>query len=94
MAEAVRAHLVISGRVQGVFFRAETCAAAERIGDLGGWVRNRRDGSVEVVVEGPADRVGRLVEWCRKGPPRARVDDVRIDWQVSGGDLFGFSVVY
>ena len=94
MGEHVRAHLIVSGRVQGVFFRVETRSAAEGIGRVGGWVRNRRDGTVEAVIEGPADRVNRLIEWCRKGPLQAKVSDVAIDWQPPTGEFTDFSVAY
>lgn len=70
-------HLVISGRVQGVGFRYSMAEEAERLGATG-WVRNRRDGTVEAVVDGAADAVDALVAWVRRGPPSARVTDVRI----------------
>jgi acylphosphatase len=70
---AVRTHLRVEGRVQGVYFRASTQAEALRLG-LVGWVRNRRDGTVEVVAEGPARSVETLVAWAQEGPPAARVD--------------------
>ena len=76
MENKVRAHAIIFGRVQGVFFRMETQSAAERIGGISGWVRNKRDGSVEAVFEGNETQVASIVEWCRKGPPRARVEKV------------------
>ena len=63
------------GRVQGVGFRASTIERARSLG-LGGWVRNRPDGTVEAVFEGPRDRVESMVEWCRRGPAGARVDSV------------------
>jgi acylphosphatase len=66
----------IAGRVQGVGFRYWTEAMASRLG-LSGWVRNRRDGSVEAVFSGPSDAVAEMLEFCRQGPPSARVD--RID---------------
>jgi acylphosphatase len=68
-----RVHLWIVGRVQGVFFRATTCDEARSLG-LSGWVRNLPDGSVEAVAEGEAEAVERFVEFCRHGPPSARVD--------------------
>ena len=71
-----RVHLMIHGRVQGVFFRACTQEVAHRL-SLHGWVRNRADGTVELVAEGPSDRVQELVDWCNQGPALARVD--RID---------------
>ncbi len=72
-----RAHLVVQGRVQGVYFRQSTQVEAERLG-VRGWVRNRRDGSVEVVVEGEPAAVDALVAWCHQGPPMARVDAVEL----------------
>jgi acylphosphatase len=65
----------VRGRVQGVFFRAETRARAESLG-LAGWVRNAADGSVEAVFEGEPERVESMVEWCRRGPDGAIVDEV------------------
>lgn len=67
-----RVHLRVAGTVQGVYFRASTQAQANRLG-LVGWVRNRRDGTVEAVVEGPGPQVAQLVEWAHAGPPAARV---------------------
>lgn len=68
-------HLAIHGRVQGVNFRHSLALEAERLG-LQGWVRNRRDGSVEAVARGPAAACDALVRWARRGPPTARVDRV------------------
>jgi acylphosphatase len=64
--------VLISGRVQGVFFRQATRQLAERLG-LSGWVRNRADGRVEAVFQGPPAQVGQIEGWCRQGPPGARV---------------------
>jgi acylphosphatase len=69
-------HVLIHGRVQGVWFRASTRDQAA-IEGVNGWVRNTSDGSVEVHIEGDSDAVERLVVWCHNGPPGARVD--RID---------------
>jgi len=73
-----RAHAVVTGRVQGVGFRAATVDAARGAG-LGGWVRNLDDGAVEVEAEGPAEGVERLLAWLASGPPGARVDDVAVE---------------
>jgi acylphosphatase len=73
----VRCRVIVSGRVQGVFFR-DTCRSVARSLGLAGWVRNRDDGTVEVVAEGSRENVGALVDWCREGPPRASVVDLDI----------------
>ena len=70
--------LTIRGHVQGVFFRNWTVAQAQALG-LRGWVRNRRDGSVEVLAFGPDEAVAALTERCREGPPAARVDHVAVE---------------
>ena len=80
--------VVVSGRVQGVFFRDSTRREAQRLG-VGGWVRNRSDGRVEALFEGPADAVEQLVRWCREGPRHADVDDVSVtDIEPEGVDSF------
>jgi acylphosphatase len=71
----VAKHLIISGRVQGVGYRASMVDEARRLG-VGGWVRNRRDGSVEAVVDGDAAAVAAIVEWARRGPSGAGVMNV------------------
>jgi acylphosphatase len=85
-----RVHVGVTGRVQGVFFRA-TCA--RRAVDLGlaGWVRNAADGSVEAVFEGPDEDVEAIVAWCRTGPAGARVEDVRVREEPPSGER-GFRV--
>lgn len=87
----MRIHIVVSGRVQGVGFRYATVDAACRIG-VRGWVRNTRDGNVEIVAEGSRDSVGELLDWCHKGPALARV--TAVDWSEAAPDeeLQGFQV--
>jgi acylphosphatase len=88
-----RAHLIIEGRVQGVFFRDTTRREAVGLG-LRGWVKNRFDGSVEVIAEGPKDKVEDLVQWCRHGPPAARVTEInRIDEEFTG-EFDAFRIVF
>ena len=70
-------HVRITGRVQGVYYRAWTCRRAEALG-LDGWVRNRRDGSVEAVFSGAPDAIDMMLADCRTGPPDARVADVSV----------------
>ena len=71
----VRTHVVVSGRVQGVFFRDSVRRLAEQLG-VAGWVRNTWEGTLEAVFEGEPDAVAQLVEFCREGPSGARVEDV------------------
>ncbi len=91
--ELVRAHLFVSGRVQGVFFRGTAQDHGRSLG-LTGWVRNLADGRVEAVFEGPRDRVAAMVEWCRQGPPQARVDDLQVTWQPATGEFTTLRVTY
>ena len=74
-----RLHAVVSGRVQGVGFRASAQQVAQRLG-LAGWVRNLADGRVELEAEGPAPILDQLLAWLRKGPSLSRVDGVEVDW--------------
>ena len=89
MAEA-RAHVFVSGQVQGVFFRAETSRLARSRG-LAGWVRNLPDGRVEAVLEGPRQAVESMLEWMRVGPRGAAVDSVDVSWEDPGTER-GFRV--
>ncbi len=89
----VRAHVFISGKVQGVFFRAHTRDEATKRG-VKGWVRNLPDGRVEAVFEGEEDNVRDLINWCREGPPFARVEDVEVNWEDYKGEFETFSIVY
>jgi len=83
----------VSGRVQGVFFRSETQDEAQRHG-LAGWVRNLPDGRVEAVFEGEKEAVNKLIEFCRRGPPGARITDVEVVWENYTGELRGFRIRY
>ena len=78
MAERKIVHVLISGTVQGVWFRAWTVQEAQARG-LDGWVRNRRDGDVEAVFAGPADRVDDMIHACHRGPEAARVSSVQVE---------------
>jgi acylphosphatase len=93
METTVRAHVIISGRVQGVFFRVETKRAADGFGVFG-WVINRRDRTVEAMFEGDQDRVEAVLEWCKEGPGNAQVSDVKVDWQDYAGEFNGFDITY
>ena len=76
IAELTR-HLLIEGRVQGVYYRASMVKQATRLG-VRGWVRNLRDGPVEAVVQGPADAVQAVIDWAQRGPAQARVTRVAV----------------
>lgn len=89
-AVRVRRRVVVHGRVQGVYFRGSTQAEARAAG-LAGWVRNRPEGTVEAVFEGPADAVARLVAFCRSGPRAARVDRLE-EFEEAPEGLEGFGV--
>lgn len=86
----VRYRVLISGRVQGVFFR-DTCRRVAEQHGVNGWVRNLQDGSVEAVFEGPAAEVGRLVEWSHRGPRSAVVEDVHVEAEPPEG-ISGFQI--
>ncbi len=77
--ETKAALVTVSGRVQGVFYRAGARDTASSLG-LSGWVRNLPDGAVELFVEGDEVRVREMIAWCRRGPPAAAVEDVRVEW--------------
>jgi acylphosphatase len=85
-----RAHVRVTGRVQGVGFRYSTRSRAESLG-VSGWVRNRLDGDVEAVFEGPRERVELLVRWCRQGPSGAYVDEIHVEWLEPEGEE-GFAI--
>ena len=88
-----RVHVTIEGRVQGVYFRAYTQEEAERL-DLNGWVRNRPDGSVEAVFEGPPEEIEKMIDWCWKGSPHSSVSQVTVQEETPTGHTDGFSIRY
>jgi acylphosphatase len=89
----VKAHIFISGMVQGVFFRSETRHEAKKRG-VKGWVRNISDGGVEAVFEGEQENVKELVEFCRRGPPGARVTGIDVMWENYTGEFRDFEIRY
>ncbi|GIH14398.1 acylphosphatase [Rugosimonospora africana] len=86
----IRSRVLVSGRVQGVYFRDSCRQLAVRQG-VRGWVRNRPDGRVEAVFEGSADQVGQLVEWMRHGPDSAVVEDIEVHTEQPEG-IDGFAI--
>ncbi len=88
-----RAHVYVSGRVQGVFFRYETKERADELG-VTGWVKNLPDGRVEAIFEGEKDKVEKMVNFCRVGPPGAKVTKVEVSWGDYKGEFQSFSIIY
>ena len=88
-----RLHVLISGLVQGVFFRASTRDTALDLG-LTGWVRNLPDGRVEALFEGEEESLARALEWCRRGPPGSRPEDVEVRRRPYSGEFDGFRILY
>jgi acylphosphatase len=86
-----RIRLIVTGRVQGVFFRASASESARAMG-LRGLARNRADGAVEIVAEGPRVALERLAAWARQGPPLARVDEISVEWSDFTGKCAGFEI--
>jgi acylphosphatase len=91
--ERGRAHVFVEGRVQGVFFRSETQQIA-KLHNLKGWVRNLPDRRVEAVFEGMEDDVEKMIEWCRKGPKYAVVNNVEVNREDFKGEFDEFSISY
>ena len=91
--EKARARVIVEGRVQGVFFRHHTQATAFGLG-VRGWVKNRRDGSVEAVFEGDREKVDQIIQWCHRGPSEARVKNVSVVWEEYTEEFEDFAVTY
>lgn len=87
-----RANIKIFGQVQGVFFRRNAKEKADRLGIVG-WVRNDRDGSVEVMASGPKEKLNQFIKWCKKGPPLAKVENVEVDWQETDESFDHFDIL-
>jgi len=89
----VKAHVFVSGRVQGIFFRSETRREAKKRG-VKGWVRNLRDGRVEAIFEGEEEAVKQLIEFCKRGPSGARITYVNVKWETYTGKFEDFKIRY
>jgi acylphosphatase len=87
------AHVFVSGRVQGVFFRSETIREAREHG-VSGWVRNLPDDRVEAVFEGEVENVKKLLDFCRQGPPGAKVTHIDVAWASYSGEFRDFEIRY
>jgi len=88
-----RAHIFIKGRVQGVFFRQGTYEKAVELG-ISGWVRNLPDGRVEAVFEGEEEKINKIIQWAKEGPPIAKVEEVEIKWEKPTDEFDGFQIRY
>lgn len=91
MNRSSEAHVVVAGKVQGVFFRATTREVASECG-VRGFVRNLPDRSVEAVLQGERSAVEKVIEFMGEGPPGALVTEIRVDWRPPSGDYPGFDV--
>ncbi|WP_222918287.1 acylphosphatase [Natrinema sp. SYSU A 869] len=92
MADRTRAHVFVSGTVQGVYYRANTRDTAREAG-VDGWVKNLDDGRVEAIFEGPEDTVEEMIEWCHTGSPAANVEGVEAEYEEPQGED-GFEILY
>ncbi len=88
-----RIHLFVFGRVQGVFFRATVQKWAKEL-KLTGWVKNLPDGSVEVVAEGPMDKLKKLMNLAKEGPPGANVDYIEVEWENKKENFKSFEIIH
>lgn len=82
----------VFGKVQGVFFRRSAKVGADKLG-LAGWVRNNKDGTVEIQAGGDKESLERFVGWCKKGPPFAKVEKVEVVWSDDNFEAEGFEIV-
>lgn len=87
-----RVHLIVRGRVTGVYFRAASQREARRLG-VTGWVKNRPDGAVELLAEGDEDLIKEIIGWAHHGPSAARVDQVDVRWRGYTGEFSDFRIV-
>jgi len=87
----VRVSIILTGRVQGVAFRYYARNIANRLG-VKGWIRNLDNGAVEATIEGERNSVNQMIEWCKKGPNLALVEDIKIIWQSYAGDFSEFHI--
>ncbi len=93
MENKARAHIFVSGRVQGVRFRESTCKKAQKLGVFG-WVKNLADGRVEIVSEGDKENVQKLANWAKNGPIFAKVNNIEVFWEEDRGESSSFEIKY
>lgn len=87
----IRAHVFVSGKVQGVYFRQNTMQTAQK-NNTTGWVRNLEDGRVEAMIEGDEQSVNKVVEWCHQGPAASKVDRVDVRHETYTGEFSDFAI--
>lgn len=87
-----RAHVIISGRVQKVFYRANALDEAKDLG-LKGWIKNNEDGTVELVLEGKKNIIKEMILWCHEGPRLAKVTNVKVEWEEYTGEFKDFNIL-
>ena len=87
-----RARILVSGRVQGVFYRANARERAQELG-IAGYVKNLDDGSVEILAEGDEEKISKLIEWCKKGPRLAKVQNVEAVYDKATGEFSFFEIL-
>lgn len=92
MDKKICAHILVSGIVQGVFFRANTKEKAKEL-KIKGWVKNLSDGRVEILAEGDEEKIQMLIEWCWKGPELAKVENVDVSYKKFSGKFNSFEIL-
>jgi acylphosphatase len=93
MTARVRAHVFVTGKVQGVYYR-QTAMEAARAHGVSGWIRNLQDGRVETVLEGDESNVSSVIEWCKRGPAKAQVEKVEVISEGYTGEFSQFTIIY
>jgi acylphosphatase len=88
-----RIRIIVTGKVQGVFFRQSLKIKAKQ-NEIFGWVKNLKDGRVEAILEGDEEKINRIIEWAHGGPANARVEDVEIQNEKFNGEFSKFDVLY
>lgn len=90
--EQIRVHLIVTGRVQGVAYRASTLRVAKQLG-LSGWVKNCFNGNVEIMAEGSTDPIAKFIDWVKQGPKYAVVDNVSVEQSPARGEFTHFLII-
>jgi acylphosphatase len=86
-------YIIVSGRVQGVFFRKNTKQKAIEF-NVDGWVKNTYDNKVEIFAQGNEENLNKFINWCKQGPPKAAVEDIQVSEKQADNNLKGFSILY